>query len=324
MEAARPIALRAVQAAQPDANPTYPLIVGIAADWPAFWAHDGIDITIDFSSNRRYRDRYPLRHHGEDPLARSTMLDFIHAIWTQYNDAADEVRPGMLIPVREPVVWRPHGMAEAIPEPVMRIEGWIEVAERLRVENYERNLRINGRVPDHTHHPGSRAPRPQPVPAMPPDTPAPYRDPNVEAARKGYCLLMEFLNEQQKHDYHHYGFFKIRGGTSGREYTIMHGTAMNIWSRAPKCLICLTTREWMVTGDVLLTQKLAFELDELKALAEANMHGEHYYIMYDAMLKQAKKRLDRELQQMGISWPSKPKATSRRVLSLVSSLWSAT
>jgi hypothetical protein len=96
------------------------------------------------------------------------------------------------------------------------------------------------------------------------------RHPQAEA--RGRKLLIDNLTAEQRHDYETKGYFDVIGGDSGARYRILHGTHMNIMAldgRKKNCL-CVVPKGKLVHGDVMLMQKLALELEETKALREAN------------------------------------------------------
>jgi len=100
-------------------------------------------------------------------------------------------------------------------------------------------------------------------------------DNRTEAAeRKGMRVLRESLNAEQLASLDQRGFFEVRGGRSGKTYRIRTGRQMNIDEmdgRGRKvCGWCFVPKGGLVTGDVMLTQKLALELQETEALQVAN------------------------------------------------------
>lgn len=102
------------------------------------------------------------------------------------------------------------------------------------------------------------------------DTLQQTRHPQAEA--RGRKLLIDNLTAEQRHDYETKGYFDVIGGDSGARYRILHGTHMNIMAldgRKKNCL-CVVPKGKLVHGDVMLMQKLALELEEKKALREAN------------------------------------------------------
>jgi hypothetical protein len=95
------------------------------------------------------------------------------------------------------------------------------------------------------------------------------------AEELGMKLLKENLSPLQCHQYAKSRSFEVVGGTTGRRYRIQHGRLMNIEELDPNGRLvriwCFSPAGGLVTGDILLAQKLALELFELEALAIANI-----------------------------------------------------
>jgi hypothetical protein len=95
------------------------------------------------------------------------------------------------------------------------------------------------------------------------------------AEELGIRLLKENLSPLQCHQYATSRSFEVVGGTTGRRYRIQHGRLMNIEELDPNGRLariwCFSPVGGLVTGDILLAQKLALELFELEALAIANI-----------------------------------------------------
>jgi hypothetical protein len=94
------------------------------------------------------------------------------------------------------------------------------------------------------------------------------------ARERGMQLLIRNLTPMQRRQYNRFGHFDVIGGKTGRSYRIRHGRLMNIDQLDRKgrrvCGWCFYPRGRLVTGDVMLAQKLALELFEADALATAN------------------------------------------------------
>jgi hypothetical protein len=94
------------------------------------------------------------------------------------------------------------------------------------------------------------------------------------ARERGMQLLIRNLTPMQRRQYNRFGHFDVIGGKTGRSYRIRHGRLMNIDQLDRKgrrvCGWCFYPRGRLVTGDVMLAQKLALELFETDALATAN------------------------------------------------------
>lgn len=108
-----------------------------------------------------------------------------------------------------------------------------------------------------------------------PDELAYLTEVGTRAAReRGMRLLFRSLTPMQRRQYNRFGHFDVIGGKTGRSYRIRHGRVMNIDQLDRKgrrvCGWCFYPRGRLVTGDVMLAQKLALELFETDALATAN------------------------------------------------------
>lgn len=95
-----------------------------------------------------------------------------------------------------------------------------------------------------------------------------------EAHERGIHLLKENLSPEQRQQYDKYGYFEVIGGRTGKRYRIRHGRSMNIDQLDKNgrrlCGWCFFPEGNLVTGDVMLAQKLALELFEVEALKIAN------------------------------------------------------
>jgi hypothetical protein len=95
-----------------------------------------------------------------------------------------------------------------------------------------------------------------------------------EAHERGMRLLKESLTSSQRQQYAKYGYFEVIGGRTGKRYRIRHGRSMNIdqldRNGRRVCGWCFFPEGNLVTGDVMLAQKMALELFELEALKIAN------------------------------------------------------
>jgi hypothetical protein len=94
------------------------------------------------------------------------------------------------------------------------------------------------------------------------------------ARERGMRLLFNNLTPRQRRQYNQFGHFDVVGSKTGRSYRIRHGRVMNIDQLDTRgrrvCGWCFYPRGRLVTGDVMLAQKLALELFESDALATAN------------------------------------------------------
>lgn len=91
-----------------------------------------------------------------------------------------------------------------------------------------------------------------------------------EANKRGRKLLLGNLSPEQRHSYETEGYFDVRGGDTGEHYRLFHGTHLNILIPRTMRGMCVIPVGSMVYGDVLLSQKLALELEESTALREAH------------------------------------------------------
>jgi hypothetical protein len=83
-------------------------------------------------------------------------------------------------------------------------------------------------------------------------------------------LLRDWLSADQRAQYAKYGHFEVVGCHSGRRFRISRGIASNIVelddNGHPIFGWCFIPRDTLVSGDVMLAQKIALETDELGAL----------------------------------------------------------
>lgn len=101
-----------------------------------------------------------------------------------------------------------------------------------------------------------------------------FAEQRLKARVRGRKLLLENLTPTQRQSYETHGYFDVIGGESGKTYRIYHGTHMNI-ERLGGLMnqngICVVPVGNLCYGDVMLSQKLAIELEENKMLREANL-----------------------------------------------------
>lgn len=97
------------------------------------------------------------------------------------------------------------------------------------------------------------------------------------AEQRARVLLRECLTPSQWSDYSTFGFFHVRGGSTGRTYRIAHGTVMNVEplnaDGTVAARLCFAPSGNLPTCDVLLAQKLALEAMEDSVLDIANFEG---------------------------------------------------
>jgi hypothetical protein len=96
---------------------------------------------------------------------------------------------------------------------------------------------------------------------------------NLREAR-GIALLRQWLSPAQKAHFDASKCFDVVGCDSGRRYRISHGTGMNVHeidnAGRPVTAWCFVPSGHLVTGDIMLAQKIALETNERAALAVAN------------------------------------------------------
>ena len=100
-----------------------------------------------------------------------------------------------------------------------------------------------------------------------------HRRENTCEAR-GLRLLRDWLSPCQREQFDTQGHFDVMGCDSGKKYRIHYGTAMNVReideAGRVKLGLCFAPKGSLVTGDVMLAQKIALETFERRALAVAN------------------------------------------------------
>jgi len=91
---------------------------------------------------------------------------------------------------------------------------------------------------------------------------------------RGVDLLTRNLSPDQRRQYANHGYFDVVGGNTGNRYRIRSGYQMNVeeldGTGGHIRLLCFMPRGRLVTGDVMLAQKLALELFEGDVLHIAN------------------------------------------------------
>ena len=101
-----------------------------------------------------------------------------------------------------------------------------------------------------------------------------FLEESSEAWERGLQLLEASLSPEQRQQYDASGYFDVTGGTSGKRYRIRQGSSMNIEQLDKKgrrvCTLCFMPAGRLVTGDVMLAQKVALEVFEREALKVAN------------------------------------------------------
>jgi hypothetical protein len=95
-----------------------------------------------------------------------------------------------------------------------------------------------------------------------------------KAQERGIQLLKEHLAPLQRKQYEKHGYFDVVGGKTGKRYRIRQGRQMNIEQLDRNgrrvCGWCFYPQGNLVSGDVMLAQKVALEVFEGDALRIAN------------------------------------------------------
>jgi hypothetical protein len=91
---------------------------------------------------------------------------------------------------------------------------------------------------------------------------------------RGRQLLREWLSLEQLKQYEEHNWFEVTGCHTRNKYRISTGTQRNVYELdldgRPRVGWCFMPSISLVTGDVMLAQKIALETDEHGALAVAN------------------------------------------------------
>jgi hypothetical protein len=86
-------------------------------------------------------------------------------------------------------------------------------------------------------------------------------------------LLREWLSPLQRSQFAEKGYFEVIGGDTGKQYRIYAGAATNVCEidekGYPKLGLCFLPAGDLPIGDVMLSQKIALESCESRALAVA-------------------------------------------------------
>jgi hypothetical protein len=100
----------------------------------------------------------------------------------------------------------------------------------------------------------------------------------VRPTERSIELLRSWLTTDQLHQFDEHGWFIVRGSDTGKRYRINSAdVAYNIHELDDNGRIverfCVVPEGNFPIGDIMLTQKIAFETEELKARRVANLHG---------------------------------------------------
>ena len=106
--------------------------------------------------------------------------------------------------------------------------------------------------------------------------PAPdYLKQREEAIERSIALLRSWLSAEQREQFDKHRYFIVRGSDTGERYRICYGdVAYNVHELDDQDAIvkrfCFVPQGSLAPGDVMLSQKILLERDELKARAIAN------------------------------------------------------
>ena len=90
---------------------------------------------------------------------------------------------------------------------------------------------------------------------------------------RGLRLLRSWLSPEQRRQFSENNYFDVIGCHTGKRYRIHYGVTANVVeldkTGHPKAGMCFLPVDHLVTGDVMLAQKIALETDENGAVAVA-------------------------------------------------------
>jgi hypothetical protein len=99
------------------------------------------------------------------------------------------------------------------------------------------------------------------------------RERHRSAEARGLALLRQWLSDVQRAQFDAHGYFDVIGSDSGARFRIRYGSATNVYeldaAGGAKAGWCFVPIGDIVPGDVMLTQKIALETNELGALTVA-------------------------------------------------------
>jgi len=91
---------------------------------------------------------------------------------------------------------------------------------------------------------------------------------------RGITLLREWLSADQQAQFDAFRYFDVIGSGTGKRYRIRHARTMGVHEMdaagRPIAGWCFLPSGPLVTGDIMLAQKIALETNELATLAVAN------------------------------------------------------
>ncbi len=99
----------------------------------------------------------------------------------------------------------------------------------------------------------------------------------IDAEARSARLLLTNLSPAQRQQFAKHKYFDVTGGQTGTRYRIRRGPSMNIdeidAAGRPVAGLCFYPKGYLRTGDVMLGQKFALELDEIEVLAIAHRYS---------------------------------------------------
>ncbi len=101
----------------------------------------------------------------------------------------------------------------------------------------------------------------------------PEKKKRTKAERKAKSLLYRFLNREQKRELHLQKSFTVLGG-DGRTYQVTWGSCNNVRlleNGRPRFSLCLVSKEFLPTADLMLAQKVLLEADPDRFLRTAQV-----------------------------------------------------
>lgn len=137
-----------------------------------------------------------------------------------------------------------------------------------------------------------------------------------QAVERGWALLRENLDPDQRAEFEAYRHFHCVGGTTGIIYRICEGTQQNVITcdnngRANNGL-CFLPEGDLVVGDVMLSQKIALELNEKEALRVGRGFNPAYAGRSAADVRIPKERLEQLLRAGGNKSMTATEVSARR------------
>jgi hypothetical protein len=243
-----------------------------------------VEIICDFDDDWHISIELPDRLEGslgQDPRSRALASEVCQRVYAALLDrqSARDVRRQAFETMRESFSQRwDSAMREALfgPPVATATNARRDAEPSLTVENIERAMRELEQEPierrsirqafnEFAVYGAAFAPPPPREPV--------FHTPAAEA--RGLELLKANLTPAQLAQYERRAAFDLTGSVSGKRYRIRHGRQYNVDELDSRGEIartlCFVPQGELVTGDILLAQKIALETDEAAALAVANV-----------------------------------------------------